>query len=122
MAKSYGMTSAGTGAEVRLWSSLVASVAVTIAVSSLTGDPLLRRSFRATPLPASAQARPCVVGLSVLANDCCSEHVLARIWHESIAALSAWESRRITPPAPDLAAGVSVPDRHRPLVTDANGP
>jgi hypothetical protein len=82
MAKSYGMTSAGTGAEVRLWSSLVASVAVTIAVSSLTGDPLLRRSFRGTPLPATAQVRPCAVDPSIPVNDCRGDLVLARVWHE----------------------------------------
>lgn len=58
MAKFYGMTSAGTDAEVRLWSLLIASVAVTVAVNSLTGDSLLRRSFRAIPLPATGQVKP----------------------------------------------------------------
>jgi len=82
-AKSYGMTSAGTGAEVRLWSWLVASVAVTVAVNSLTGDPLLRRSFRATPPSAAVQARPRAVGRSVHVNGRSSGPVLARIWHAS---------------------------------------
>jgi hypothetical protein len=46
-----------------------------------TRDLLLRRSFRATPPPATVQVRPRVVGLSVLLNDRRDRHVLARIWH-----------------------------------------
>jgi hypothetical protein len=44
-------------------------------------DLLLRRSFRATPPPATVQVRPRVVGLSVPLNDRRGRHVLARIWH-----------------------------------------
>src|ERR1700691_224592 len=92
MAKLYGMTGAGTDAEVRLWSLLIASVAVTIAVSSLTGDSLLRRSFRDAPLTAAAQVRRRVDSLSVPGDDPHDGPVLARIWHAELGYLMCGNS------------------------------
>jgi len=59
---------------------------------------LLRRSFRATPPPATTQVKSGPGGLSVPLRDRYSGLVLARIWHEPDTVLSAWESDRITLP------------------------